>query len=236
VYSYPYSEGANNLPGQWRFFFLEKENVTNIPKPVENGISTAITVSHDWYEGLIIYNTDDLTYKLEDTGQGARYVFSLKGSISQVSRQYEYLFHKKRNREFILLLQDFNGQTRVVGNTTKGVKFTFNTIKGGYTFEYSGSFTEPLPFYEGPDFVVDGVAVSITYSTASPYIRTTRWLTGSGAPSNSTGQIYDFYIDTLTTNYYKKESGGWQLVGQLVDQELQEIAYYTAALQLTGNL
>ena len=40
-------------------------------------------------------------------------------------------------------------------------------------------------------------------------------LTGAGAPSNELGKVGDSYIDTLTWDYYIKESSGWVLKGNI---------------------
>lgn len=40
-------------------------------------------------------------------------------------------------------------------------------------------------------------------------------ITGSGAPSNLLGDDGDFYLDTVTGNYYLKDSGAYVLQGNL---------------------
>ena len=41
------------------------------------------------------------------------------------------------------------------------------------------------------------------------------WLSGSGVPSSLTGNVGDFYLDTATTNIYKKAVGAWNLMVNL---------------------
>lgn len=223
------------MPGTWRFFWIPKDNVTNIPDAELNKISSSITATTDWYAGMIVLNTDDVQYSIEDTPQGTRYIYTLKGNIPRIAPEIEYLFHQKRNREFILLVEDFNGSTRLVGNTTKGVKFKFETTRSGYTIEYTCTFTEPQPFFSGT-ITVDSVSIEVSTSTSNQYIRAARWLNGSGAPSNGIGNDFDYYLDnTGNRKYYQKVSGSWVLQGEFIDEELQELAYINSSLFITGN-
>lgn len=223
------------MAGQNSFFFIPKENITAIPTASNNIISNNITATTDWYAGKIIPQTDDFTYKTDRTVHGVRYTVVLKGKIPLHSPEVESLFTEKSNREFVLLVVNNNKLARLCGNAVNGMRFTFEVTADGYNFEYSGQFSQPQPYYSGT-YTVDGTVVGNTYTPAGNYIRAAKWINGSGVPSSSTGLDYDYYIDTQTTNYYQKVAGTWVYIGQLVDQELQELAYITAALKLTGNL
>lgn len=47
-------------------------------------------------------------------------------------------------------------------------------------------------------------------------------ITGSGSPSSSLGENGDFYVDTDTSDYYKKQSGSWVQKGNLQGQDGQD--------------
>lgn len=233
-HGYPNNDGGRNMPGQNRFYWLPKENITAIPASTNNIISSDITATSDWYEGYISWQSDDFEYKSERSSHGTQYQVNFKGKVPKFSPQMESLFHSKANREFVLIIVDNNGYGRVCGNKTKGLKFTFETLKDGYNFNYTGTFSTPQPYYGGL-ISVDDVVTGLSLGSVNTYVRAARIHYGAGVPSNAFGNDFDSYIDTLTRNLYYKTNGVWTFQLQIANQTLTRQAFLLTSLRLTGN-
>lgn len=149
MYNYPVVDGHNNAAGYKRFFFIPKENVTDIPKPQANIIATDITYDGEWFAGNSVLQEIEVKYVKVNSENGPAYSIEISGKQPLHSPETESLFFEKDRREFIVILVDNNDQWRVCGTLERGLKFSYETLPDGYRYTYAASYPKPLPFYRG---------------------------------------------------------------------------------------
>jgi hypothetical protein len=90
----------------------------------------------------------------------------------------------------------------------------YNSYKQNGDIENAGNYLhniKTLLAAENIDTTIDP-SVSVPVTAILPGYAT-QWLNGIGVPSPFDGRNGDFYIDTSTNKYYKKEDGSWNEIG-----------------------
>lgn len=164
--------GEHNIGGGRIIYFRPKEDVASIPEAVSKLIEDdiefepGVTGFYEAYSSL-----DKLVFTEEEIpndGGTSSYRYSITGFYPAAHPDFDDNFEEISQHRHVVLCEDNNGLQRLVGNTSKALRFraTWNTGERtgelrGYKYEWSGEFDERAPYY-GSVPVVDDSCEPVT--------------------------------------------------------------------------
>lgn len=147
---------ARNIGGCQPFKYCPVQFISNIPLPAESEIADEVVFAptRQWYTGWHRPTTASYEERPRDTSAGMVYDVSYKFFYPGNSAAAQQLFDTISRMKHVLLIEDNNGQKRIVGVKANGMEFraTFNTGSGpdqvrGYQCEFFGTLKKRAPVY-----------------------------------------------------------------------------------------
>jgi hypothetical protein len=144
-----------SMGGNISFQFIPINNTQSISDAVSCAVAALPTPKggKSILDGLAILGTLSFIEKMDETAAGHYYKTEIKGFVPYLSAAYLALFNEMKQARHIVMPTDSNGKVRVCGTLTNGMKFTFDqdtkeaaSGANGFSFMFSGQFTEPSPF------------------------------------------------------------------------------------------
>lgn len=133
--SIPPLENQDNLSGIRSIRVTRSEDVDVFPEDYE-GIAQAELVfkpGKDWVLWASTYRTSQFMARGEDSLEGIARAQELPFVIPRHSEAYTTMLRKAERDQFIVLLEDHNGQRYLFGTKTKPVRFIFDLMSGNGT-------------------------------------------------------------------------------------------------------
>jgi hypothetical protein len=126
------SLSQDNLSGVRRILVVRAADVSEYPESYE-GIAQseiAFTSGRDWVAWAATYTTAGFFRKSEDSMEGVSGGKELSFIIPRHEQDITRMLHKAERDEFIVLVEDFNGQRYLFGSKSKPVRFSFDQTTG----------------------------------------------------------------------------------------------------------
>lgn len=145
---------TDSMGGIALFNFIEVENVTEIAKPINHRIITAVVfkTSSSWLNGYSSINALQYSEPSKQSGDGISYEAELKGFVPDSPEMLQLLV-KMEGRRFVLHITDNDGMEKIVGNIEQPLTFYCDfetqTVSGvkGYTYKFKGLLEYRAPIY-----------------------------------------------------------------------------------------
>lgn len=150
-------DGIENMGGNIpEFLFSPVSKIASVPEPVNELITGEVTFSgsNDWYTGNSAPDSLEFTEEQADGGDGKPFSTRITGFLPRLSADMLALMREMSQTEHIVLITDKNGNVRLCGKKSAGLKFRFrqNTQlsaagNAGYSFEFYLDHPRPSPCY-----------------------------------------------------------------------------------------
>jgi hypothetical protein len=148
---------GDNLGGLLRFNYIPVKDVESIPDAIDGKVVEEVVVKEGkrWYAGYATQGTIGFSEPTEKNPAGTIFKPLFVGVCPQDNEQNNFLFHQKRDQQFIIDITDSNGLRRLVGSIAEGLEFsaalsTQTDVAGrnGYNISYSGDTTHRSYIYD----------------------------------------------------------------------------------------
>ena len=147
-----------------RFRFIEVTNVVDVPRYIDDIIEREITLAddEDWLGGEVVFETLRFTEKpIGDPGNPSGYTLTLEGEATKNRPALLRNMHRMEGRRFLILLQDYNDNLRLIGNLEKDKDGVYKGItmtapfdsgakvsdRNAYAIRFAGQQPVRAPFY-----------------------------------------------------------------------------------------
>ncbi|NQU54364.1 MAG: hypothetical protein HQ522_17705 [Bacteroidetes bacterium] len=145
----------DSIAGLASFKFIEVEGVYNIPIPINQKITTAISrnTGYSWRLGYGAIDSTDFSESGKQSDDGPFIESQLKG-FTPDSEEMLQLLVKMDGRRFVLHVIDNDGLERIVGTIEQPLSFTcdfiIQTVSGvkGYHYKFNGLLSKRSPIYD----------------------------------------------------------------------------------------
>ena len=126
-----------------------------MPAATNHVINTAITIVNAWLQGYATYETLQFTEEPIKSSHGESYRQTLSGFIPGESAELAALIYSmEQTKDFVLLITDNRGNTRVAGSNAMPLEFSASFSSGdqrsatkGYSFKFTGDSLTRAPTY-----------------------------------------------------------------------------------------
>jgi hypothetical protein len=136
------------------FVFVDEQGIDQWPDVILNTMQSLPTLKsgYVWNQG---YSTQDSKGLVERTGRdnkGVLHTHIISGVYPRINSIVTSIFTKMLNKRYIVVVEDNNGESRILGRPGNGLKFTFEDStqenasgRNSYSFTFSGNsrFTAP---------------------------------------------------------------------------------------------
>ncbi len=144
----------DSIAGLDLFYFIPVEDVTQIPRRINQVISSLITLESgkSWYKGYAALDSQRYSEKGRRDEQGNYFESSLQGFVPE-SQDMLKLFSEMDGRKFIVWAKDNDGMHKILGTLDEPLELSadFDTqiVSGykGYNYEFAGILTKRSPIY-----------------------------------------------------------------------------------------
>jgi len=145
----------DNLAGLEKFNFIEVENIVSIPEPLDQIISSPITIKIGsvWLNGYGSINSLKFSEISKKNDSGIYYKCELNGFTPE-SIEILQLFSKMDGHKFILRITDNDDLIKILGKADQPLEFntdfqtqTVNGVKG-YNYKFFGNIKKRSPVYD----------------------------------------------------------------------------------------
>lgn len=149
---------GDNVPGIQNAWLADVDLIDSLPTPSQLAISADVTflTGGGWHPIAFIKQSGLLSVNSRDDKRGIYYNVSLTGDIAKDSAAIAQSLEFIKDRKLLILIQDKNGQYRLVG-TKEYYLFQQNAYESGASgsennrtsLSFSGKLLAPPPFYTG---------------------------------------------------------------------------------------
>lgn len=194
--SYSRFNGDINIKGYYSFFFIEDWRVQSIPAHVNGVVNLDDIVytnplSKSWYSGSGVIQSLKLGQQQKLTTNGPTYPITIAGISPKKNAHNLALFHEKSNARFIIVMNDRNGSSVIMGEPNNGLRFEFADDDAGYVFTYSGAYALPSWFCSGELQVDNNVF-------GAAYVPVTSVIMGADGKSAYEIAVENGFVGTVT--------------------------------------
>lgn len=140
----------------------------------------------------------------------------------------DYKLYQKENGQWILKVDNFGkpGTTPTISINNNG-NWVINGVDTGIKAEGEDGNTPIITINADGYWVINNTPTSIKAKGDNGENGAT-WLTGSEPPASSVGSTNDLYLDALTGVIYKKNTSGWDRIGNIQSDAVNTFYIYTA--------